>query len=317
MKKFVEKNGFSLVQVIVTMGLIGGLALISTVMMKNMTKNTVKSQVDSDILLATNEINAILSDPTNCKATVPTTTSPISFIDFKGTHKFPTGIPFGNSNQTINSYALGTYDPTNKSLVLSVNFDKKQILGGTGFISKKIDLYVEVDTDGTTTKVCRSLSSSTVDIWSHGTGSDIYYSGGSVGIGTTNPGSKLEVNGDVKITGSLYTTILYQPSGAAIGTYNFGTATSLPDGTPFTDGTYQVLAEIWNGGASNNETYSGLYLIQKRSGQTRLRVILPSDSPVGNANYGEITALATVNPTISLTWGGNRSGRLSILKMSN
>ena len=37
-------------------------------------------------------------------------------------------------------------------------------------------------------------------------GSNVYYSGGNVGIGTASPGEKLEVDGDIKLTGSIVKT---------------------------------------------------------------------------------------------------------------
>jgi hypothetical protein len=44
----------------------------------------------------------------------------------------------------------------------------------------------------------------TVGVWQTGSGGKIYYNGGKVGIGTTSPNFKLDVDGDVRITQNLY-----------------------------------------------------------------------------------------------------------------
>lgn len=53
-------------------------------------------------------------------------------------------------------------------------------------------MYVDVDGSGGITG-CRSLSSSSTDIWTRGTGGEIYYNGGNVGIGSSNPAAPLDV----------------------------------------------------------------------------------------------------------------------------
>ena len=60
-------------------------------------------------------------------------------------------------------------------------------------ITKKVSLYVEENGSNYINK-CRSLSYSSADIWTRGTESNFFYSGGGVGIGVKNPDGNLEVD---------------------------------------------------------------------------------------------------------------------------
>ena len=64
-----NKSGFSLVEIMMVVGLLGGLSLLLMNMSKQMNKSSSKYQFDSEILLITNEINGILSNPHRCLTT--------------------------------------------------------------------------------------------------------------------------------------------------------------------------------------------------------------------------------------------------------
>jgi len=194
---FKNNRAFSLVELMVTIGLLGGLSLIVMNLTKESTKSSTKYQFDSEIILITNEINGILSDPNKCittftnatQATPPATpvlnvtpaniTSPIGIAGIPSTIKKYTiaGGPYGNGGVKISSYFLDlTATPDS---LLTINFQKKSILG-SGTVSKTIKLYVEKNASGVITK-CRALSTSTTDIWTRGSATDannIYYNGG-------------------------------------------------------------------------------------------------------------------------------------------
>lgn len=199
MKKMIKNSGFSLVEVMVAIGMLAGLGLVVMNLTKQSSKATVKTQFDTDVTLTTNEINAILSDPAKCKTVFGTTATP-SNINGKYFISSDPSAPakgYGNAGLSIVSYELAT---NANDGILTISYRNKNILKGTSgasTVSKKINLYVEGTSGAITT--CRSLSTSSTDIWSKGTGADIFYSGGNVGIGTNSPGQQLEVNGGLAL----------------------------------------------------------------------------------------------------------------------
>lgn len=122
------------------------------------------------------------------------------------------------------------------------------------------------------------------------TGSDIYYNSGNVGIGTTSPGQKLEVNGNIWIRGSQL--IIDRPDttgGWARGLSYFGTGSS--SGTE--------LAGI--GLLGNSTTVSSMYLAI-------------ADDPWASANG--ITILASGNVGIGTTSPGEKLEVAGNIKLS-
>ena len=59
MIKLFRSSGFSLVELMMVGGLLGGLSLVVMNITKQSQKTSVKSQFDADVILTTNEINAI------------------------------------------------------------------------------------------------------------------------------------------------------------------------------------------------------------------------------------------------------------------
>ena len=202
-----SKKGFSLVELILVMGGLGGAAMIGMHLMKQQNQSIVKGNFDSDALLTINQMNSILADPNKCVATLGgksalSTTTGINAIN-GNFYSLDSGLApasgYGNGKLQIKNYVLSATNAdvnSNKSSLL-INLQNKNILKGTSgptTIQKKIDLYVEVDGAQNITK-CRSLSSASTDIWSRGTGSDIFYSGGKIGVGTNSPQVALHVAG--------------------------------------------------------------------------------------------------------------------------
>jgi prepilin-type N-terminal cleavage/methylation domain-containing protein len=202
--KSVMKNndrGFTLVEIMIAAAMVGGLSLVLLQMNKVTVKSTAKSQFDTDVLLTTNEINGILSDPIKCLATLQTTATPTNITNGKyyiSSNALAPAQGYGNSGLMIISYTLSVGATANDG-VLTIVYQNKNILkdtSGPASIIKKINLFITGTPGAITT--CRSLSSSSTDIWSRGTVSNIYYSGGDVGIGTSTPVTQLDVAGGIK-----------------------------------------------------------------------------------------------------------------------
>jgi len=197
--------GFSLIELmIVTAGLIG-VSTLGMYVQKLQAKSIAKSNFESDMLLITNEINSFLSDQAKCMSSIggKNAISTLTGIDSINSKYFTIasgGSPaggYGNSNVSIDSYNIQSTaaEVGANNSVLSILFQNKEILKGTSgpaTVTRKINLYVEVDGADNITK-CRSLSNSTVDIWSRGVGNDIFYNLGNVGVGTAAPRVKLDI----------------------------------------------------------------------------------------------------------------------------
>jgi prepilin-type N-terminal cleavage/methylation domain-containing protein len=182
MKK--NNRGFTLVEILIAAAMMGGLSLVLMQMNKTTVKSTAKSQFDTDVLLTTNEINGILSNPVQCLATFKTTATPASINSGKYYISSSSSAPsqgYGNSGLKIASYTLTVGASANDG-ILTIIYQNKNILKGSSgptSINKTINLYIE-GVPGTITK-CRALSTSTTDIWTHGTVTDannIFYNGG-------------------------------------------------------------------------------------------------------------------------------------------
>lgn len=205
-----NRIGFSLIELMIVVAGLAGVAVVGMQLQKTQERSSSKGKLESDILLTTNEINAILSDPAKCLTTLGgknavSTTNGINVINGNKYFSVASGSAptngYGNSNLLIQNYELSATNAevSSNNSALIINYQNKNILKGSSGpsnISKKINLYVEVDASKNIT-TCRSLSSSSTDIWSRGTGSDIYYTGGNVGIGTNAPVTSLQVAGAI------------------------------------------------------------------------------------------------------------------------
>lgn len=189
MKKISHHSGFSLVELMIVVGLIGGLSLVIMNITGQSNKSSAKLQFDTDVTLTTNEINGILSDPIKCLATFATTATPLSINNGKYYTSASGSAPvngYGNSSLKVTSYTLAGTAPDG---VLTIAFQNKNILKGSlgqASVLKKINLYIE-GTPGAIVK-CRALSNSTSDIWTRGTATDasnIFFNGG-VRVGDEN-----------------------------------------------------------------------------------------------------------------------------------
>lgn len=203
------KSGFGLIEVTVALGILSGIILLFTNLNKQTTQAVLKTRIDQEVTLVVNEMIAILSDPTDCiaslggKSAALTEAGVIEGITSKGQKKFTVNSPIGESNLVINSYLLNGNDKdvslATNTTSLEIHFTRKKAMAGFGDIIRKIRLYVKMNEAGAIVN-CRSLSSSAADIWTRGSGGEISYSGGNVGVDQAKPLTKLDVNGELKIS---------------------------------------------------------------------------------------------------------------------
>ena len=134
-------KGFSLIEIMVLAGLVGGIGLVAMNTTKNSSKSSVKLEFDSDVALITSEIGGILSDPAACLATFGGNKTSPTDINIK----YPINTPIGNSGLKIASYNLSSLSGAPNG-TLTVNYAKKNILkgnSGAANLSKKIPIYFE------------------------------------------------------------------------------------------------------------------------------------------------------------------------------
>lgn len=200
-------KGFTLIEVVIAAAALAGLALVGMQLQKSNSKSTTKNSFDSETTLVTNEMVAILSDPDKCLATLggrnaQSTTTGINSINGKFNSIASGSSPangYGNANLEIANYELNATpaEVASNNSKLNIIYKNKNILKGQETIKKSINLYVDVDGANNITK-CRSLSSSSSDIWTRGANGNIYYSGGNVGVNTNSPSVSLDVNGGIR-----------------------------------------------------------------------------------------------------------------------
>jgi len=224
-----RNSGFTLVEAMITAAIMGGLALVGMQMMKSQTKQTTKASLDSEMLLVTNEIIGILTDPDKCFTTLggksAQATAPGSITAINGNRYYVASHPsapvngYGNASVQIESYEIEATltDIADHYSYLIIRYKNKQLLksaaGTPPTVPRKIKMYVEVDGAYNITK-CISLSAAYSEIWKRNEFdmSKIYYAE-HVGIGITDPVARLHVNNDViggapATTGTIETNLL-------------------------------------------------------------------------------------------------------------
>jgi Tfp pilus assembly protein PilE len=230
-----NQSGVTLVEMVIAGAMMAVIAVVVMKVNEQSSTSTAKQEIKSDLTTIVNEINSILSDPKKCYATfnaddAVNANGYITILDIasalekdatsgdvitepkpdypkKTANKYAidsqTGgaAGYGVSKIRIQTLQLKT-DGTENALVVTFK-NKKSVKNSTSMsgdtITRKVNLFVEWDTSGSDPVVenCRSLLSSTTLIWSRGGGTDIFYSGGNVGINTTSPSEALEVDGKV------------------------------------------------------------------------------------------------------------------------
>jgi len=201
-----REKGFSLVEVLVAAGTLGLVALGLAKLAQQQMKSTSTVQANYEIAAILNEMRTILSDPNNCQTTFEgenaASSSAIGRLRKGSTDKFVIGKKYGQGKVKINSYKLSNKNKTlaDDETHLLIEFSR----GRASFreiVVKRIVLQVEPDNQSNITNCLASSAGGTSSIWQRGSGTnidDIFFSSGKVGIGTTDPTTLLDVNGEAK-----------------------------------------------------------------------------------------------------------------------
>ena len=213
-----REKGFSLVGILVGVSLLGiltlGMMQLFSNMMKGQNYNKFRSQVEN----FSEELRSQLGSKNICTATFKTLAlDPLTSIhipaikDQTGNSLYKIGDDLGDHSFTINSMDLKSTatapwyiedDATTGTgrAILTVNYR------ATGEISAQKDYYrtytLATHKDGTGKLIdCAALAKMSDGIWRYNknTVADIYYTGGKVGIGTTDPAATFEVVGEIKL----------------------------------------------------------------------------------------------------------------------
>jgi prepilin-type N-terminal cleavage/methylation domain-containing protein len=220
--KIKNEAGFTLLEIMIAVGIMGVLSLAFMNISKQSTKASAKFQSDIDATTAANEIMGYLSDPLVCSLATnlglrDTTGLPgadVSAVFTQITRKNGSaayvvgGGPYGSSNLMIQSYKFrdttaddvdSTATPGQRELYLVITFNKKAInqtaVSPTTF-ERKIKISFQTTVSDTTRIIsfCKAVSMGYDGIWTRVIGAnDIYFSGGNVGILTATPAANLSI----------------------------------------------------------------------------------------------------------------------------
>ncbi|WP_408098423.1 tail fiber domain-containing protein [Peredibacter sp. HCB2-198] len=207
-----NQKGIGIVQILMALGILGGLALVIGRFSNEAGKVTTNVETNNDIVGVIQQIQAVLSDPESCSTTFlgKRANNSINVVqslrvkhngvftnafDTKSTN--PT-LSFGQQNLKILSYALSDADdevdvPTLGTTHLLINFDRGTKGSQAQSIAKKVSLRVNVNASGDIVS-CVAFSTSSSDLWKYSlNNSDIFYSGGNVAINTSVSNANLTV----------------------------------------------------------------------------------------------------------------------------
>jgi len=305
-----NKQGLGLVEILITLGLLGGITLGVMQLTKSMFKNKSKFDFDSDASFMTNEMISILSDSENCKNTfqgLSANNGTVNRLKYKTSDKFIINSVSGNSQIKILSYRLdGTdadADLVNKVTVLKTEFEAKKIQGASAVnVIKRIKIKFTEDAANNIIS-CYAIAAGKSDFWIKGSGAnlnDIYYPSGKVGIGTATPNANFELKTNDVASAYITTSGTTGNSQAAIGLITSDTNTLLDVGSSSLGWAIYGRGNNWSGFDSTQANSFGVSYYNGASWNNALSVL-----PNGNVGLGNLNPQAKLHVS-----GGTIRGRL-------
>lgn len=231
-------RGFTLLEIMITAGLMGIMALSFNSLTRMMVKSNAKSSMDADVTQMLNELNYLMSNSANCSGPSFKTASVAAGTALIGGAICPTGntcydvlsttakvgnkfvvdgvTVYGNSSLSIKSLYLAYPTTLGTSATMYVVYNNKKILQGPATISKKLTMNIAV-TSGTLSS-CNSAGGSS-DLFQPvpASPSDRFFTGGNIGINNSAPTYGLTVGSSTSTMSQLTIAInnipmLYLPS---------------------------------------------------------------------------------------------------------
>ncbi|MCB9062715.1 MAG: hypothetical protein H6622_14420 [Halobacteriovoraceae bacterium] len=208
-----NKNGLSLVELIIAAAILSGLALVGGNIITSSMKGIKTVEIRSDELSYLSEIRDIISDRDTCisnfQGLSAYTGTLLEIKNKEGLAVFKTGVDLNNNGHQIKSFELNHSDPllTDDTTHLFVYFTRGHSTVGVKESVKKIKLSVILDGNQEITS-CRALSiegAGGSSLWSLSSNSpqgqdNIFYNSGNVGIGLEDPKVSLDIAGSIKLS---------------------------------------------------------------------------------------------------------------------
>ena len=174
----IENNrGFSLVSVLVAVGLLGTVAMFVVNLNQQQVKNSKNAETKNELIALHAQINQYLLDGDACSETfsppfvLSGTSRPVpNIFDGKGNVKFSENTPYGNNTVKINSITLTPVAPatnltlannSSKEMRLTFVYQKISNLTAKNTLTKTVDVKVQRDASGNI--ICYSQLSNAID----------------------------------------------------------------------------------------------------------------------------------------------------------